>query len=185
MTNQFKKWEFKAHNYQIADTGDYDGHYEITNGINRIIIRNDFDDAEEVLNKICDIINENELDIEIEDHSEEAAMASDQVDRLQTQIENQAFKEITLSKTYDLEKIYINDIPPMFVNPPAAVVCSPGGYGPVAMVVFVDEKYELLFNTGARGITKAPSLELLIEHYSKPEYDFKFFYVSHPNNVKI
>ena len=27
-----KKWEFKAHSYQIADTGDYDGHYELTNG---------------------------------------------------------------------------------------------------------------------------------------------------------
>ena len=27
-----KKWEFKTHSYQIADTGDYDGHYELTNG---------------------------------------------------------------------------------------------------------------------------------------------------------
>ncbi len=25
-------WELKGHSHQIADTGDYDGHYEITNG---------------------------------------------------------------------------------------------------------------------------------------------------------
>lgn len=52
------KFEVKSHSYQIADTGDYDGYWEITNGIDRIITREDGDEIEEYLKRIADYLNE-------------------------------------------------------------------------------------------------------------------------------
>ena len=51
------KWEFKAHNYQIADTGDYDGYYEITNGDITLITKDDFDETERQLKLAVVILN--------------------------------------------------------------------------------------------------------------------------------
>jgi hypothetical protein len=42
-----KKWELKPHYHQIADTGDYDGHWELTNGDISLITRDDLDDFHE------------------------------------------------------------------------------------------------------------------------------------------
>jgi len=38
-----KEWELKYHSYAIADTGDYDGHYELTNGTITLITRDEID----------------------------------------------------------------------------------------------------------------------------------------------
>ena len=38
------KWDFKRHSYAIADTGDYDGYYELTNGEISLITKDDIDD---------------------------------------------------------------------------------------------------------------------------------------------
>jgi hypothetical protein len=47
-------WKLVGESYQIADTGDYDGHYEITNG--KITICTNHDD-EEALQPIVDALN--------------------------------------------------------------------------------------------------------------------------------
>lgn len=36
-------WKIKVHNSQIADTGDYDGHYELTNGTISLVTKDDID----------------------------------------------------------------------------------------------------------------------------------------------
>jgi hypothetical protein len=38
-------WELKGHSHQIADTGDYDGYYEITNGKISLLTKDDDDEA--------------------------------------------------------------------------------------------------------------------------------------------
>lgn len=58
MTNNKPKFEVKSHSCQIADTGDYDGYWEITNGIDRIITKEDGDEIEVYLNSIADKLNE-------------------------------------------------------------------------------------------------------------------------------
>lgn len=47
-------WELKGHSHQIADTGDYDGYYEITNGDISILTKHDDD---EELQPIVDVLN--------------------------------------------------------------------------------------------------------------------------------
>jgi hypothetical protein len=51
-----KKWKLIGHSYQIADTGDYDGHWEITDG--KISILTKDDDDEETLQPIVDALND-------------------------------------------------------------------------------------------------------------------------------
>jgi len=41
MEKQIRTWELKAHNNQIADTGDYDGVYELTDGVISLVCRED------------------------------------------------------------------------------------------------------------------------------------------------
>lgn len=50
-----EKWELIGHSFQIGDTGDYDGHYELTNGKVSIISE---DDEEDKLQEIVDALNE-------------------------------------------------------------------------------------------------------------------------------
>lgn len=47
-------WKLLSHSYQIADTGDYDGCYEITNGKISIFTKDDEDTA---LSPIVDALN--------------------------------------------------------------------------------------------------------------------------------
>jgi len=58
-------WELKPQSYQIADTGDYDGHYEITNGKITLFVRDD--DSDESLQKVVDALNESGCKFEIDD----------------------------------------------------------------------------------------------------------------------
>jgi hypothetical protein len=55
------KQEFKVipHFHQIADTGDYDGCYEITNGIISIFTKDDSDDG---LDEIAKAFNESQCE---------------------------------------------------------------------------------------------------------------------------
>jgi hypothetical protein len=57
-------WELKSHSYQIADTGDYDGHYEITNGKITFFTK---DEDEESLQKVVNALNESGCKFEIDD----------------------------------------------------------------------------------------------------------------------
>lgn len=50
-----KEWELKCHSYQIADTGDYDGYWEITNGKISIFSK---DDEEDQLLEVVNSLNE-------------------------------------------------------------------------------------------------------------------------------
>lgn len=58
-------WELKPHSYQIADTGDYDGHYEITNGKISLFIK-DYE-CDEPLQKVVDAMNESGCQFEMDD----------------------------------------------------------------------------------------------------------------------
>jgi DNA repair exonuclease SbcCD ATPase subunit len=60
-----KPYEVKAHSHQIADTGDYDGCWEITNGKISIFTKDDPED--ERLQKIADTLNESECDFYLDD----------------------------------------------------------------------------------------------------------------------
>lgn len=50
-------WEYKGHSYSIGDTGDYDGYWEITNGKDSLITKEDYDDIEKDLQAIVDLLN--------------------------------------------------------------------------------------------------------------------------------
>jgi hypothetical protein len=50
------EWRLIGHSYQIADTGDYDGNWEITNG--EVSIFTKYDCEEEELQPVVDALNE-------------------------------------------------------------------------------------------------------------------------------
>lgn len=52
---EMNEWQLIGHSYQIADTGDYDGCYEITDGSVSIYSK---DDDDEALQPIVDALNE-------------------------------------------------------------------------------------------------------------------------------
>lgn len=51
------KWEYKNHSYQIGDTGDYDGYWEVTNGKDSLITKEDYDEIEKDLQAVVDLLN--------------------------------------------------------------------------------------------------------------------------------
>lgn len=51
------KWEVKSHSYPIADTGDYDGYYEITNGNITLTTRDDYEETERQLQIAAAVLN--------------------------------------------------------------------------------------------------------------------------------
>jgi hypothetical protein len=61
---QKDNWKLIGHSHQIADTGDYSGHWEITNGEISIITQND--EEEEVLKPIVDALNNSGCNFYIE-----------------------------------------------------------------------------------------------------------------------
>lgn len=66
------KWEFKAYSHAIADTGDYDGHYEITNGNITLITKDDYEETERQLKTAVAALNRwgiNFYDQKVEDLS--------------------------------------------------------------------------------------------------------------------
>lgn len=52
-----KQWKVIAHSHQIADTGDYDGCYELTDGHCSIFTKDDGNEAEDMLNDIAELLN--------------------------------------------------------------------------------------------------------------------------------
>ncbi len=61
------KWELKGHSYQIADTGDYDGHWEITDGKIQLFTK---DDDDESLGEIVKVLNHYDIDFYVSDEVE-------------------------------------------------------------------------------------------------------------------
>lgn len=51
------KWELKMNGFQIADTGDYGGNYEITNGDISIFTEDDEEDTKESLKDVVTYLN--------------------------------------------------------------------------------------------------------------------------------
>lgn len=78
-------WELTGHSYQIADTGDYDGNYEITNGKISLLTK---DDDEEALQPIVNALNNSGAKFYMDDAAEfEAKMYKELYEGLQKQIE--------------------------------------------------------------------------------------------------
>ena len=61
------KWKLIPHSYQIADTGDYDGHYEITDGKVSLFTK---DDNDEGLQKLVFALNKTECKFYLDDANE-------------------------------------------------------------------------------------------------------------------
>ena len=76
MSKEKQKYVLKGHNYQIADTGDYDGCWEITNGKVSIFTKDDNDEGlEDVVvalnNADCDFYLDDSKDFELHIANEE------------------------------------------------------------------------------------------------------------------
>jgi hypothetical protein len=75
-----------GHSSQIADTGDYDGYYEITNGKISLLTK---DDDDEVLQPIVDALNNSGCKFYQDDWFEfENLMLKDEIKKLKFMIEN-------------------------------------------------------------------------------------------------
>ena len=80
------KFELIAHSYQIADTGDYDGNYEITNG-HLSIFTNDDDD--EALQTVVNALNDSGCKFYLNDDAEfEIRILKERIKELAFMIEN-------------------------------------------------------------------------------------------------
>jgi len=64
-----KKFTLKGHSYQIADTGDYDGHWEITNGKVSLFTKDDPED-EAALKSVADSLNNSGCKFYLDDSAE-------------------------------------------------------------------------------------------------------------------
>lgn len=103
-------WEIIAHSYAIADTGDYDGHYELTNGNISLYTQHDY---EEDLELIRD--NLNELAICFYNHNEqnlkyEIEMLKKDIKDMHYMIENKLSWEDMRNKMLN-EELKDNDYP--------------------------------------------------------------------------
>jgi hypothetical protein len=79
-------WELKGRSYQIADTGDYDGYYEITNGKISLLTK---DDDDEALQPIVDALNDSGCKFYQDDWFEfENKMLKEEITRLKFMIDN-------------------------------------------------------------------------------------------------
>ena len=79
-------WELKGHSHQIADTGDYDGYYEITNGKISLLTK---DDDDEALQPIVDALNDSGCKFYQDDWFEfENNMLKEEISRLKFMIDN-------------------------------------------------------------------------------------------------
>ena len=93
-------WVLKGHSHQIADTGDYDGYYEITNGKISLLTK---DDDDEALQPIVDALNDSGCKFYQDDWFKfENNILKEEISRLKFMIDNGlGWKDIE------------NDIPPM------------------------------------------------------------------------
>ena len=84
------EWKIIPHSYQIADTGDYDGHWELTNGTISLITKDDIGedgDVEDLVQKMNDLDVKWE-DYKLDDSRWEAMMWKSKVDMLERFIES-------------------------------------------------------------------------------------------------
>lgn len=64
------KWKLQEKSYQIADTGDYDGHLEIVNNKGLILYTNeDYEDGD--IERLVSLMNEIEFDVSSTSHEED------------------------------------------------------------------------------------------------------------------
>ena len=93
-------WKLVAHYYQIADTGDYDGCYEITNGKISIFTR---DDDDEVLEPIIKVLNESGCKFYLDDSAEfEVHILRKENERLRYMIDNNLGWDNIKDDIYDI-----------------------------------------------------------------------------------
>lgn len=79
-------WKLKGHSHQIADTGDYDGCYEITNGKISLLTK---DDDDEALQPIVDALNDSGCKFYQDDWFEfENKRLKEEISRLKFMIDN-------------------------------------------------------------------------------------------------
>lgn len=79
-------WKLVPHSHQIADTGDYDGHYEITNGKISLLTK---DDDDEALQPIVNALNDSKCKFYQDDWLEfENKILKEEIRRLKFMIEN-------------------------------------------------------------------------------------------------
>jgi len=84
--NTKTNWKLVGHSHQIADTGDYDGYYEITNGSVSIYTLDDDDDALELVVKA---LNESGCKFYLDDSTEfDLHILREENKRLQFMINN-------------------------------------------------------------------------------------------------
>ncbi len=58
------KWRIEGHSHAIADTGDYDGHWQLTNGKISLTTKEDADDDE--FEKLVAVLNETDFEWQCE-----------------------------------------------------------------------------------------------------------------------
>lgn len=92
-----KRWKLRSTSYQIADTGDYDGHYEITNEKVSIFSK---DDDDEALQKVVDAFNNSGCDFYLDDSDKV------QIHLLEYQVEdlNKSINEARKDEAYEFSK---------------------------------------------------------------------------------
>jgi hypothetical protein len=84
--NKTTEWKLIGHSSQIGDTGDYDGHYEITDGKVSLLTK---DDDDESLQPIVDALNDSGCKFYQDDWFEfENRMLKEENARLKFIIEN-------------------------------------------------------------------------------------------------
>lgn len=66
MSKSQQPWKVVSHFGQIADTGDYSGHYEITNGKDSLYV-DDYDNDESILLPIAEAMNASGCNISVDD----------------------------------------------------------------------------------------------------------------------
>jgi hypothetical protein len=79
-------WKLIAHSHQIADTGDYDGCYEVTNGNVSLFTK---DDDDEAIEPVVKALNESGINFYIDDSDKwELQAIRDENKRLHYMIDN-------------------------------------------------------------------------------------------------
>lgn len=95
------EWSLIGHSHQIADTGDYDGHYEITNGKISILTN---DDDEEALEPVVTALNNSGCKFYMNDAAEfENYLLKEELSQLRAELvrtKKDCDHYITLSNTY-------------------------------------------------------------------------------------
>lgn len=65
-----KPFKVKSHSYQIGDTGDYDGYWEITNGEISLCTKDDGDEIDKMLGDVAKVINETKIHFYVDNAKE-------------------------------------------------------------------------------------------------------------------